>query len=128
MHSNPLSTYEKVNRMTMSGREVEAEVLTKAASKLKRCQENWSAADRDQALEEALNYNQRVWSVFQDELSREDNPLPAKLRIDILRLSAFIDKRIFETMASPSPEMLDVVIRINENIAAGLRGATADNE
>lgn len=128
MHSNPLGVYEKVNKMTMSGREVEAEVLSKAASKLKRCQENWNATDRQQNLDEALSYNQRVWSIFQGELSREDHPLPKKLRIDILRLSAFIDKRIMETIAYPSPERLNAVIRINENLAAGLRGSTAENE
>ncbi len=125
MHSHPLGVYEKVNKMTMSGRDLEATVLSKAADKLKKCQENWDASDREQALEEALSYNQRVWSIFQDELSREDHPLPKKLRQDILRLSAFIDKRIFETMAYPSPERLSAVIRINENIAAGLRGSTA---
>ena len=123
MHSNPLGVYEKVNKMTMSGRELEADVLSKAAGKLKKCQENWDAADREQALEEALNFNQRIWSVFQGELSRDDNPLPKKLRLDILRLSAFIDRRIFDIIASPSPESLSAVIRINENLAAGLRGS-----
>ena len=128
MHNHPLGVYEKVNKMTMSGRDLEATVLSKAADKLKQCQQNWDASDREQALEEALSYNQRVWSIFQDELSRKDHPLPKKLRQDILRLSAFIDKRIFETMAYPSPERLSAVIRINENIAAGLRGKTAVNE
>ena len=128
MHSNPLGVYEKVNKMTMSGREVEAAVLSKAAGKLKKCKENWDAADREQALEEALNFNQRIWSVFQGELSRDDNPLPKKLRLDILRLSAFVDRRIFDIMASPSPERLDAVIRINENLAAGLRGSAVGNE
>ena len=123
MHSHPIGAYEKVNKMTMSGREVEAAVLSKAASKLKKCQENWNATDHEQALEEALNYNQRVWSVFQGELARDDNPLPKKLRLDILRLSAFIDKRILDIIASPSPERLSAVIRINENLAAGLRGS-----
>ena len=128
MHSNPLGAYEKVNKMTMSGRDLEATVLSKAADKLKQCQQNWDASDREQALEEALSYNQRIWSVFQGELSREDNPLPKDLRRDILRLSAFVDRRIFDIIASPSPERLNMVIRINENIAAGLRGSAAENE
>ena len=61
--------------------------------------------------------------MFQSELSREDNPLPQKLRVDILRLAAFIDKRIFEIMAYPDPEKLNIIININQNLAAGLRGA-----
>ena len=118
-----LRTYESVNRATQSGREIEAAVLTKAAVKLKECQDCWDAPDRDNRLEEALRYNQRVWSIFQSELSREDHELPKKLRLDILRLAAFIDRRIFETMASPAPEKLNIVININNNLAAGLRGS-----
>ena len=74
-------------------------------------------------LDEALKFNQRIWSIFQSELSDEENPLPKKLRLDIIRLSAFIDKRIFETMADPSPDKLSIIIDINNNLAAGLRGS-----
>ena len=72
---------------------------------------------------EALKFNQRVWSILQSELAKEDNPLPTRLRRDLLSLSAFIDRRIIETMAYPSPEKLSIVIDINNNIAAGLRGS-----
>jgi flagellar protein FlaF len=118
-----LRAYESVNKATQSGREIEAAVLTKAAVKLKECQDNWDAPDRDNRLEEALKYNQRIWSIFQSELAREDNERPKKLRLDILRLAAFIDRRIFETMAFPSPEKLKIVIDINNNLAAGLRSS-----
>lgn len=123
MFANSLEAYEKVNTMTMPGREIEAAVLTKAARKLKICQEYWDKPDRDEMLNEALKYNQRIWSIFQSELSQKDNPLPRKTRLDLIRLSAFIDRRIFETMAKPSSEKLDIIIDINNNIAAGLRGS-----
>jgi flagellar protein FlaF len=118
-----LRTYESVNKATQSGREIEAAVLTKAAIKLKECQDAWDTPGRDNRLEEALKYNQRIWSIFQSELSREDHELPKKLRLDILRLAAFVDRRIFETMASPTPDKLNIVININNNLAAGLRGS-----
>ncbi len=118
-----LRAYEHVGKATQSGREIEAAVLTKAAVKLKECQDNWDAPDRDTKLEFALKFNQRIWSIFQSELSRDDHELPKKLRLDILRLAAFIDRRIFETMASPSPEKLKIVIDINNNLAAGLRNS-----
>ena len=118
-----LKAYESVGKATQSGREIEAAVLTKAAIKLKECQDNWDASDRDHKLDEALKYNQRIWSIFQSELSRDDHEMPKKLRLDILRLAAFIDKRIFETMAFPAPEKLNIVININNNLAAGLRGS-----
>jgi flagellar protein FlaF len=105
----------------MSGREIEAAVLTKAARKLRECQENWNSEDREQKLNDALKYNQLLWCIFQGELKRDDNPLDKQLRADLLKLSALVDRQIFETMGDPSPDKLDLVIDINNNIAAGLR-------
>jgi flagellar biosynthesis activator protein FlaF len=119
-----LAAYRTVQKITSSGRELEAVVLSRAAQKLAEIQNNWDTPDRDELLDEALRYNQQIWSIFQGELLKEDNPLPRQLREDILSLSAFIDRRIFELMASPDPdpEKLNVIININLNIAAGLRG------
>ena len=127
MYSSPLQAYDTVNKKTMSGREIEAAVLTRAARKLKDCQESWDADNRDEKLSEALKFNQLVWSIFQGELKKEDNPLNRKLRADLLRLSAFVDRRIFETIADPSPEKLNIVININNNIASGLRESLDNN-
>lgn len=115
-----IEAYREVQKTTMSGRELEASVLVKAAHKLKNCRDNWDTQDILERLDEALKYNQRLWSFFQAELSRPDHPMPKKLREDLLSLSLFIDKRTFEVMASPSPERLDILININLNIAAGL--------
>ena len=125
MYRNPLEAYQTVDRTTMSGRETESRVLAQAALKLKDCQDNWDGEYRNVKLDEALKYNQRIWSVFQSELAREDNPLPGQLKHDLLRLGAFIDRRIFETMAFPALEKLTAVININQNISAGLRGSPA---
>ena len=120
MYSSPLQAYETVNKTTMSGHEIEASVLNQAALKLKECQESWDADDRDERLDAALNFNQQIWSILQGELVKAENPLPRQIRQNLLTLSAFIDKRIFEIMAFPSPEKLNIVIDINRNIAAGL--------
>jgi flagellar biosynthesis activator protein FlaF len=121
MQAAHLETYRNVQKATLSGRELEAEILSKAAFKLKWCQDNWDSPEREKLLEEGLKYNQKIWTFFQAELAREDNPLPKKLREDLLSLSAFVDRRIFEVMSFPSPEKLAAVIHINLNIAAGLR-------
>ncbi|SPD74741.1 Flagellar FlaF family protein [uncultured Desulfobacterium sp.] len=126
MYKNALATYQEVERETLSGRETEARILTKGAQKLQECQKNWDSDDRSKLLDEALRYNQRIWSIFQVELARDDNPLPKQLRSDLLRLSAFIDKRILETIAYPMAEKLTAVININRNIAAGLRQSVAN--
>ena len=122
MYNNALNAYKSVEKATVSGRETESRVLTEGAIKLRICQKKWDENIRAEMLDEALKYNQRIWTIFQTELGREENPLPDHIKLDLLRLSSFIDKRIFEVMASPTPEKLDILIKINENIAAGLRG------
>ena len=121
MNQNPFNAYTNMQKEVLSGRELEASVLSRAGIMLKHVQENWDAPDRDQKLQEAIKFNQKVWSFFQAELSDPENPLPKKLREDILNLSIFIDKRLFEMMAFPEPEKLSIIIDINFNIAAGLR-------
>lgn len=107
----------------MSGRETEARVLTQAALKLIDCQKNWEAPDLRNRLETALKYNQRIWSIFQVEMTKSDNPLPQSIKQNILLLSRYIDKCIFDIMAFPEAEKLRIIININQNIAAGLRGS-----
>jgi flagellar biosynthesis activator protein FlaF len=120
--SNPHAAYEQQSKEFMSPRELEASVLTKAGLKLRQCQANWSGPNRNVLLDEAVRYNQKVWSFFQSELSMPDNPLPKRLRENILNLSIFVDKRLFEVLAFPSDlDKLNIVIDINFNIAAGLR-------
>jgi flagellar biosynthesis activator protein FlaF len=115
--------YDSMSKETMTGREIEAHVLTKAANKLKLCQSAWDSPSKTENLKDALAFNQKVWSLLQAELSRDDHPLPRKLRQDILSLSIFIDRRSFEIMAQPNPGKLTALININLNIASGLRGS-----
>lgn len=121
--SSGLRAYRNSQNITISGRELEASVLSKGANLLKACQDQWEQEGHFTRLDEALVFNQRIWTVFQDELIREDNPLPAEVRGNLLKLSVFIDKRIVEVMKDPEPDKLDILININLNIAAGLRGS-----
>jgi flagellar protein FlaF len=118
-----LNAYKQTIKATVSGRDLEASVLTKAAHLLKDCQKRWDEEGNFKRLDEALTFNQKIWTIFQDELAREDNPLPKELRANILNLSLFIDKRIVEIMNKPIPDKLDIIININLNLAAGLRGS-----
>jgi len=124
MLSNQLEAYRSVQRNTLSGRELEASVLAKAALVLQECQHKWDAPDRDILLKKALKHNQIMWTFFQSELSKPDNPLPKKLREDIMSLGLFVAKQIIYIMSFPSPDKLTVIININLKLAAGLRGST----
>jgi flagellar protein FlaF len=121
MSQTAITSYTSMQKEALSGRELEASVLTRAGLMLKQVQENWSAPERGEKLLEAIKFNQKVWSFFQAELSDPENPLPVKLREDILNLSIFVDKRLFEVLANPDKEKLNIVVDIDFNIAAGLR-------
>jgi flagellar biosynthesis activator protein FlaF len=123
MFATQVEAYKKTQKSTMSGREIEASVLTQAAIKLLNCQDRWGTEGHGARLDEALRFNQLIWSIFQGELSKLDNPLPKKMREDLLSLSVFIDKRIFEVMAYPESDKVTILININLNLAAGLKGS-----
>lgn len=124
MLATHLDAYRKVQKTSISGRELEASVLTQAAFKLTACQNNWDTSEHDVILEEALTHNQRIWTILQSELAKDDNPLPQQIKDDLLSLSLFVDKRTFDIMAFPDPAKLSILININLNIAAGLRGSS----
>jgi len=121
MQQNKINIYQDMQQDKLSGRGLEAHILSKAALKLKVCQQKWNEPERLKLLEEAVRYNQKIWSFFQSELALPENPLPRELRQDLLNLSLFVDKRLFEVLAFPQQEKLNIVIDINLNIAAGLR-------
>lgn len=125
MNRNPLSAYQTVEKATISGRELEAAVLIKAALGLAEVQEQWDEPNLDERLDVALRQNQRIWTLFQAELTEPDNPLPVEIKRNLLSLSVFVDRRTFELMSKPLREKLDILIAINKNIAAGLREGPA---
>jgi len=95
----------------------EAWALTTAARKLLEAKE--SPDDLD-GMTNAVRINWRLWTIFQAELTEPTNPLPREIRQNLLSLAAFIDKQSMAVLADPKPELLDVLININRQIAAGL--------
>jgi flagellar biosynthesis activator protein FlaF len=120
MFTSARRTYESGTKAAPSSRELEAAALFKAARQIEACRHDWDAPGRPQALDDALRFNQRLWTFFQAELADPANPLPVGLRRNLLQLSAFIDKRTFEMMAAPTRDGLQALIEIDRNIATGL--------
>jgi flagellar protein FlaF len=120
--------YEEMQRETLEGRELEASVLFRGAQKLRHCARKWEenhTTEFDDNLTDTLQYNQRLWSFLQVELSNPANPLPETLRLNLLRLSKFIDKRIFTLFAGGGTvEDLLSIARVNERIGEALQVAT----
>jgi flagellar protein FlaF len=128
VYRNQYKAYDSIRQETSSGRTLEASVLMRAAQKLKDCQNHWDSEDRETQFNEAIRLNQMIWSIFQEELSQEHNPLPLELKRQLLTLSVYVDRTIFEAIANPAPEKLTTLININQNIAAGLMSPPDRNQ
>lgn len=117
--SRPHEAYAKAARHGNDPRELEASVLLKSASRLQQIKDNWektSATD----LSPALLYNRTLWTIFATSVTEGESQLPKEVRQNIANLAVFIFKRTVELQAAPAPEMLDTLININRQIAAGL--------
>ncbi len=112
--------YGKVASQTSSPRELEADLLLKAAARLQAVSDSWEA-DHNQVAE-ALLYNRKLWSVFLTSVTRPDNPLPDLVRQNVANLGLFVMNQTLSLMAEPRREKLVPLISINREIAAGLLG------
>jgi len=112
--------YAKVAKETVPPRELEATLLLKAAAKLQAVQDTWR--ERPAGLNEALLYNRRLWTVFLDAVTQDDNRLPVEVRTNIANLGIFVMGETFSLMTNPQPRHLTSLIKINRSVAASLRG------
>lgn len=117
---NAHKTYKKIQKETMSGRDVEVQVLRKAATQFRQVLSATDSGTHDQLLDAAVRYNLRVWEVFQTDWERPDCPFDPELRRGLLRLSLYVHRNSMEVLAYGSPEKINTLITIDECLAEGL--------
>ena len=113
-------TYGKVATQVANQRELEADLLLKAASRLKAIQDSWDQSKPD--LDDALLYNRKLWTIFLTSVTEDGNPLPREIRQNIANLGLFVMNQTLSVQSDPRPEKLGSLININREIASGLRG------
>jgi flagellar biosynthesis activator protein FlaF len=113
--------YAKIAKETASPRELEASLLLRAAAKLQNIHDAWDGK-KPQALDEAVQYNRRLWSVLLDAVTQDDNRLPQPVRDNVTRLGVYVMAETFSLMTKPTPKHLKSIIKVNRSLAAGLRG------
>lgn len=104
------------------GRDLEAQTLLKAATKLEILQKRLEKGDNVSTAEsgEILEYNQKLWQFFVNAMKNEDHPLPREIKNNIATLGLFVFKRTLEIMIDTKPEKIQALVEINRNIASGL--------
>ena len=111
--------YAQTAKETAAPRQLEANLLLKAAAKLQAVHKSWR--EKPIGLNEALTYNRRLWTVFINSVIDDDNRLPLQVRENIANLGIFVMGETFSLMTRPKPDHLLSLININRDIAAGLR-------
>jgi flagellar protein FlaF len=119
--ANPAQTYAKNAQETGNLRELEAQLLMRAASRLQAVKDG-EITDNQNVIS-AVRYNRRLWLLFADGLNKAENQLPIEIKKNVSSLAMFVlnRSRIIETATDFNLERLNVLININREIAAGLR-------
>ena len=117
-NSPPKSIFFAKKTSGFSGRENGE--IEKSEHSLKESKKKWGKGKEANRIAEALSYNQKIWTFFQNELMNPRNPLPYELKENIIRLGIYVSARISYINEVPSPDKLDSIIEINLNLAAGL--------
>jgi len=123
MSNNPYAAaagkYGKTAKETPDQRELEGQLLLKAANELQRLQERWDEATPED-IDNILTYNRKLWMLFFDTAIENPDSRPVDLRNNIVNLCNFIFKRSINILSEPTKEKLSVLIDINRQIASGL--------
>jgi flagellar protein FlaF len=112
-------TYGKVAKQSVAPRELEADLLLRAAARLQAIRDSWDSKRVE--LDDALLYNRKLWSIFVTSVTHPSNPLPANVRENVANLGVFVFNHTLTTLIDPKPEMLGSLISVNRQLAAGLR-------
>lgn len=115
-----IQAYNKTQTLALSQRELEARALLKAASKLQWLKDNWDPSIA--TIDDPLSHNRQVWAIFLDAATDPESPLPQETRANMIGLSRFVINQCMRILFEPDPSKLDLLIEINQHIAAGLRG------
>ncbi len=120
MHS-AANTYAKNAQQTGNPRELEAQLLMRAAAKLQAVHDG--SLVKSEEVVSAIRYNRRLWTLFGGSVGRPENPLPVEVKRNLANLANFVVSHSMklETSTESNAGRVGVLININREIAAGLR-------
>jgi flagellar biosynthesis activator protein FlaF len=115
------NAYARTAQSALTPREAESQLLLKAAQRLTGADQALAAGESAR-INDALSYNQRVWTLLSTEATAEQNPLPADVKQGVGRLGAYVLNTCLDAMIAPTPEKIATLVSINNHVAAGLQG------
>jgi flagellar protein FlaF len=124
MQNQAVQAYQQMARATVAPRDLEANLLSSAAAHFQRIREDWDLLSPE--LPVALKFNRKLWTVFLTSVIDDESQLPTDTRQSVANLGVFVLSHTAELQVSPSADKLDILIKINRELAAGLRGSAVD--
>jgi len=121
MQNQAVEAYQQAARQTVPPRDLEANLLSKAAAHFQRIRNDWKGLGDE--LPTALIFNRKLWTIFLTSVTDEESQLPLPVRQNIASLGVFVLSQTAELQVDPAPEKLDILVKINRELAAGLRGS-----
>ena len=112
--------YGTIAKQIANPRELEANLLLKAASRLQSISDGWDRRQFD--LNDALLFNRKLWTIFMTSVMQDNHPLPAEVRQNVANLGLFVINQTMSLITDPRPQRLGSLISINRELAAGLLG------
>ena len=124
MHQHGAQAYQQTAKVVESPRQRESALLMKAAAGLQKVKDEWETSTEEE-LRTALTFNRKLWTIFMSAVTQDDSPLPPEVRQNIANLGMFVMNQTREILYEgvPQAEQLTVLVQLNRQIAAGLRGA-----
>ncbi|WP_332686392.1 flagellar biosynthesis regulator FlaF [Devosia sp.] len=122
MHQQGALAYQQTANVVASSRERESALLMKAAAGLQKVKDEWPGSF--DGLKPALTFNRKLWTILMASVMKDDNPLPSDVRQNVANIGMFILNQTREILLEPykAPHMIDGLVQINRQLAAGLRG------
>src|SRR5690606_33623022 len=117
MH-NGAQAYANTAQKTASPRDLEAQLLIRAANRLQSIVSG-QVTDTEE-MREALRYNRKLWTVLSTSATAADNPLPTLIKQNIGNIALFVLPHCVELEALPVPQRMASLVNINRELAAGL--------
>ncbi len=121
-----MQAYSNMAQKTASPRELESQLLLRAAAKLQAICDG--RVNDDGGINEALIYTRRLWAVLLSSITRPDNPLPVEVKQNLANLGGFIIKRTLSAEVIFTVDKIEPLVALNREIAAGLRGSSSNPE
>ncbi len=120
MYKQAAQAYQKASQVAVSPRELEANLLMKAAARLQLIKDEWqesSLAEKD----DVLTYNRKLWTILVTSATSVESQLPQDIKNNIASLGVFVFKQTMSVLTTDDENKIGSLISINRTIAEGLR-------